>query len=329
MHSSSKKVLLLTIFLSLFTIFISFCAGIAGSVIGSHINTLNGSTFLDGGVFQTQTVIEENAVVDVASNASPSVVSIVITKDLPVYENYLYNNYGFLSPYRRQTGTKEQEIGSGSGFVISNDGLILTNKHVVEDTDAKYTVVFSDGDQIEAEVLARDSYLDVAIIKVATDKDLKPLTLGNSDEIRVGQTAIAIGNSLGEFSNTVSKGIISGLGRTILAADASNATSESLQNVIQTDASINSGNSGGPLLDISGNVIGVNVAMANNAENIGFAIPINDIKDVIESVTKYGEIRRPYMGVRYVPVTESVQEQYDLPFAYGVLLVSVQMVKKQ
>jgi len=322
MNSSSKKVFLVTFVLGIFIIFVSFCAGIGGAILGSTISTSQISSFTDGGTIQTNTVIEENAIVDVAESASPSVVSIIITKELPVYENYMYNSWGFMMPSREQTGTEEQEIGSGSGFVISADGLILTNKHVVEDTDATYTVVFSDETQVEAEVLATDSYLDVAILQIDTDKELVPLSLGNSDELRIGQTAIAIGNSLGEFSNTVSKGIISGLGRTIIAENASTASSESLQNVIQTDASINSGNSGGPLLDINGNVIGVNVAMADGAENVGFAIPINSIKEIIDSVMQYGEIVRPYMGVRYIPITDSIKEEYELPLDSGALLVT-------
>jgi len=320
MNSSSKKVLLVTFLLGIAIVFLSFCAGIGGAILGSAISP-NASIFTDGGTIQTNTVLEENAVVDVAASASPSVVSIIITKDLPVYENYMYNRWGLLLPYREQTGTEEQEVGSGSGFVISSDGLILTNRHVVEDTDATYTVVFSDETQVEAEIVATDTYLDIAILRIDTDKELVPLSLGNSDVLRIGQTAIAIGNSLGEFSNTVSKGIISGLGRTIIARNATTASSESLQNVIQTDASINSGNSGGPLLDIEGNVIGVNVAMADGAENIGFAIPINSVKEIVDSVQRYGEIIRPYMGVRYIPITESIKEQYELPMDSGALLV--------
>src|SRR3989344_8920433 len=241
------------------------------------------------------TVDYEEAVVKAVEDGSKSVVSIIISKNLPVIEQCPYDPFSNLSPDVRQffgggfefsqpcqKGTKLEKVGGGSGFIVSNDGLILTNKHVVSDTKAEYTVITYDGKKYDAKVLARDSAQDLAIIKINAT-GLKPAKLGDSDSIKLGQTAIAIGYSLGEFSNTVSVGVISGLSRPITASGA-NIGAETIQGVIQTDAAINPGNSGGPLLNLKGEVIGVNTAVASGAENIGFAIPVNQAKRDIESV---------------------------------------------
>lgn len=236
----------------------------------------------------------ERAIIDVVRDASPSVVSIVISKNVPVYEQQFINPFddipGFTSPFQFQIprnvqkGTKYQEVGAGSGFIVSEDGLILTNKHVVLDKKADYTVITSNGKKYSAKVLALDPVQDLAIIKIQASliipeqvEKFPTIKLGDSNNIQIGQGAIAIGNSLGEFRNTVSVGIISGLGRTISASDKQ-GFSETLEDVIQTDAAINRGNSGGPLLNLKGEVIGVNVAMAQGAESVGFAIPINIAK---------------------------------------------------
>ncbi len=190
---------------------------------------------------------------------------------------------------------------------------------MVEDEEAEYTVILSNGEKFDAKVLAKDSFLDIAILKISA-KDLPVVNLGNSEKLEIGQTVIAIGNSLGEFQNSVSKGIISGLQRRINASD-SIGRSETLDQVIQTDAAINPGNSGGPLLNLKGEVIGVNVAMAEGAENIGFAIPINDAKEIYESVKETGQISRPYLGIRYMLINEAIQKENNLPFDYGALIV--------
>ena len=169
-------------------------------------------------------------------------------------------------------------MGGGRGFIVSGDGVILTNKHVVSDTEAQYTVLTNDGKKYSAKVLARDSNIDIAIIKVEAF-GLPTIKLGNSDSIQVGQTAIAIGNALGEFRNTVNVGVISGLSRNITASGG--GLTEAIYNVIQTDASINPGNSGGPLINMRGEVIGINTAIAQNAQSIGFAIPVNQIKKIV------------------------------------------------
>ncbi len=234
------------------------------------------------------TVDYEQAVIKAVEQASPAVISITISKNVPIIEQCPYNPFSDLPPEFQQffgqgfefyqpcqKGTELQEIGGGSGFIISPDGLIVTNKHVVFDEKAEYTVFTNDGKKYKAEILARDSSRDLAIIKISA-QNLPVLQLGDSDSIKLGQTAIAIGNALGEFRNTVSVGVISGLSRRVTASGGD--TSETLEGLIQTDAAINAGNSGGPLLNLKGKVIGINVAMVSGAQNIGFTIPINQVK---------------------------------------------------
>jgi serine protease Do len=277
----------------------------------------------------------EEAITQAVANVSPAVVSIIVTKDLPVMEKYFqeYNPFGdddffrqffgdefnFQVPQYRQNGTEETEIGGGSGFIVSSDGLILTNKHVAADEKADYTVLTNEGEKIPARVLARDPIEDIAVLKI--DKtNLPAVKLGNSDNLKIGQTVIAIGNALGEFRNTVSAGIISGLKRS-LTASSGLGQSENLAEVIQTDAAINQGNSGGPLLNLNGEVIGINVAMALGAENIGFSLPINRASRDLEQVKQSGKISYPFLGVRYALVTLEIQKQNKLPVDYGALII--------
>ncbi len=273
----------------------------------------------------------EQSVIDAVKNASPAVISIIISKDLPIIENCPFNPFfnfpdefqdffqGFNFNQKCQTGkTQKKEIGGGSGFIVSKDGLIVTNKHVVSDDAASYTVLTNDGKKYNAKVLAKDPVQDLAIVKINAPKDLPVIKIGNSDSVQLGQTAIAIGNALGEFRNTVSIGIISGLSRSI---DASSANSlEHLDGLIQTDAGINPGNSGGPLINLRGEVIGINTAVAQNAENIGFAIPINQAKRDIKSVEKTGKIEVPFLGVRYIMINDEIAEKENLPIKYGALI---------
>ncbi len=263
---------------------------------------------------------QEDAIVNVVQSVSSAVVSVVATKDIPVIEQYYTDPFGFgiPIPQYQQKGTEKVQVSSGTGFFVSSDGLIVTNKHVVLDTEASYSIIMNDGSKLNAKVLARDPFVDIAILKVEGDK-FNPIALGNSDNLKTGQTVIAIGNALGEFQNTVSKGIISGLNRDVAVSD-SQAGTEDLQQLIQTDAAINKGNSGGPLLDLSGRVIGVNVAMAQSAENIGFSLPINIAKRDIEDAKEFGMIKYPYLGVRYQLITSQVKEVMKLSVDYGLLL---------
>ncbi|OGZ31852.1 MAG: hypothetical protein A2V69_03780 [Candidatus Portnoybacteria bacterium RBG_13_40_8] len=272
---------------------------------------------------QKQIVSIQETIPQIVKEASPAVVSIIISKYVPVYEQGYYNPFGENSPFDiripiiREKGKELKEVGGGTGFIVSSNGLIATNKHVVLDDEAEYTVLTNDGEKYEAKVLARDPIQDIAIIKIEAN-DLPTVKLGNSEKLEIGQTVIAIGNALGEFRNTVSSGIISGLLRTITASGG--GISEQLEDIIQTDAAINPGNSGGPLLNLYGEVIGMNTAVVQGAENIGFAIPINKVKrDIIDVETK-GRIAYPFLGVRYVLVTKAIAESNKLPVDYGALI---------
>lgn len=335
---------------SLKTIIAGFIGGLLAVAIVSSTNVASANFFKDlfkGFGSQTEeanTEIEEkpaytaaidyeNAVIKAVETASNSVVSVVISKDLPILERCAYDPFndipfgfedffgdGFGSPFSRQCEsgkTQKREIGGGSGFIISEDGMILTNKHVVEDEKAEYTVLTNDGNKYPAKVLARDPVQDLAVIKIEKT-GLTPAALGDSDGIKLGQTAIAIGNALAEFRNTVSVGVISGLARSITAQGF--GSSEDLNDLIQTDAAINPGNSGGPLLNLRGEVIGINTAVASGAQSIGFAIPINHAKRDIDSVKKNGKIVAAYIGVRYIAVTPEIAEKQKLEVDYGALV---------
>ena len=276
---------------------------------------------------------QEEKIINMVNAVSPAVVSIIITKDLPIFEEYYispFEEFEFKIPQYRQKGTEKKEIGGGTGFIVSTDGMVLTNKHVVLDEEADYTVLTNDGRKFSAKVLARDPVQDLAILKIETEKNIneegnlieKPFSvvkLGDSDVLQIGQTVIAIGNVLGEFRNSISVGVISGLGRTITASGG--GLVETIEDVIQTDAAINKGNSGGPLLNLKGEVIGINTATVLGAQSIGFAIPVNKAKKDIEQVKTLGKIVYPFLGVRYVIITEKIQKENDLPISYGAWVI--------
>lgn len=244
----------------------------------------------------------EALVVAVVKKADPAVFSIVVSKDVPVIEQYYeeWNPFkdffggdfgGFQIPQYRQKGTENREVGGGTGFLVTAEGLALTNRHVVADETASYTALMNNGTKYEVEVVAKDPVLDLAVIRLTGAQPAGGypfLSLGNSDALDVGESVIVIGNALGEFRNTVSVGIISGLSRSITASDAS-GKAETLEEVIQTDAAINPGNSGGPLLSLAGEVVGVSVAIAQGSQSIGFALPVNLAKSSLASVEKYGK----------------------------------------
>jgi len=289
-------------------------------------------TFLEPALLPVAEEKEESqpmSIADIAELVSPAVVSVIVSKYVPVLEEYYYNPFeefeqfygqpfGFQIPQYREKGRELQEVGGGTGFIVSSDGLIITNKHVVYDEDAEYTVLTNDGKKYPAPVLARDPIQDIAILDISAT-GLPTVKLGNSDELRIGQTVIAIGNALGEFRNTVSVGVISGLARSVTASGG--GMTEQLEEVIQTDAAINQGNSGGPLLNLYGEVIGVNTAMAMGAENIGFAIPVNKVKKDISDIKTKGKISYPFLGVRYILINKTLQEKNNLPVDYGVLVI--------
>ena len=343
------------LFEAIFLIIVSCVAGFMAGIISIHyfqnqineflqkieINLPTAENPLQNGQEYVSSFYYEQAIIDTVKEASPSVLSIIISKDLPVYEQQWispFGEFGFEIPQYVQKGTEKKEVGGGTGFIVSEDGLVLTNKHVVSDKKAEYTVLTNDGQRYTAKVLALDPVQDLAIIKIEIpeknseeettgdfQKDLekkkfKAIKLGDSSGIQIGQSAIAIGNALGELRNTVSVGVISGLERTISASGAG-GFSETLEDIIQTDSAINAGNSGGPLLNLKGEVIGVNTAMAQGAEGIGFAIPINKAKRDIEQVIKNNKIVYPFLGVRYVLINDETKEKNDLPVNYGAWVI--------
>lgn len=245
-------------------------------------------------------VYEESVITKVIENSLPSVVTVGLNKTLITGGTIEINPSNPLSPFRQTPGKQEEvEQNIGSGFIISSDGLIITNKHVVADTKATYNVITNDKKKYSVEKIYRDPLNDVAILKINAT-GLKALSLGDSSNLKLGQLVVAIGTPLGEFTNTVTNGIISGLGRGITAGSPFEGFVEKLDNVIQTNAAISPGNSGGPLLNSAGQVVGVNTAIAQGGQNIGFAIPINVIKDVVEGFRQRGSsFERPYIGVRY------------------------------
>lgn len=254
---------------------------------------------------------EESVVIDTVKKVGPSVVTIVV--DLPARTNESFNLGPFSIFGLEEPKTTDPEPRNiGSGFVVSSEGLIVTNKHVVSDFEAKYQILTSSDKTYNIEKIYRDPLNDIAILKVSA-QDLKPVELGGSSNLQVGQFVIAIGTALGEFRNTVTTGVISGLGRGITAGSAFEGFAEKLDNVIQTDAAINPGNSGGPLLNSSSQVIGINTAVAASGQNIGFALPVDVIKTTLENFNKGGQFNRAYLGVSYRMLDKEIASLNDLP----------------
>ncbi len=315
--------------------------GVAGGVIGAGVAGSGGFGQWLEDVFSTAppsvgttasesvplAVEEESATTDVVAAASPAVGSIIINKDLSKYYNLTGPDvfsfpdfFEFGSPSSGTGADGLQQVGAGTGFLVSPDGYVLTNKHVVSGAeDEAYTFITSDGTSYDAKVIGTDPFNDLAVVKIE-GTDLPYLTLGDSDSLKNGQTVIAIGNTLSEYSNTVTKGVISGIGRRIEAGDG-NGQSETIENALQTDAAINRGNSGGPLLNLAGQVVGINTAVDFEGQLIGFAIPANVADPVIDSARAEGRIIRPYLGIRYRIVTKEFAEQNDLAAEYGALIV--------
>ncbi|MBI2097076.1 MAG: trypsin-like peptidase domain-containing protein [Candidatus Sungbacteria bacterium] len=278
----------------------------------------------------------EATVEEAIKTALPAVVSIVIAKDEKEVAREIseenWKDIEKIAAEEKAPATRKEimshlprtedgkvRVGWGSGFFVSPNGHVLTNKHVVVDAEAEYIVKTVSEDTHTAKVLARDPLNDVAVLKIE-GKDFPTIRFGDSNKIQLGQTVIALGNALGEFQNTVSAGIISGLSRFLTNVLDSAGESEHLRGLIQTDAAINPGNSGGPLINLHGEVIGINVATVFGAENISFAIPINRAKRDIADVFKFGRIRKPMLGIRYVPVTAELQKKLKLPVSHGLLV---------
>ncbi len=250
----------------------------------------------DGNKTVTQ---QESDIAAVASKVSPSVVSITTSVQT-----------------RSLNGTTSQQ-GAGTGIIISKNGYIITNNHVIEGS-TNVTVIDNDGNTYKnVTVLGRDPLNDAAFLKIDANKTFTPAEIGDSSTVRIGQQVVAIGNALGQYQNSVTSGILSGTGRPVTASSEDGSSSENLVDLLQTDASINPGNSGGPLLNLAGQVIGMNTAVANNANGIGFAIPINSEKGVMEGVVANGKIQRSFLGVNYIGITPEIAAQYNLPVTTG------------
>jgi len=264
---------------------------------------------------------QDSPIPKVVKKVLPAVVSIAVSKMLPIFESPFGGGEGELFPFLIPRGKKKIKVGGGSGFIVDPSGIILTNRHVVSDPQAEYVVVVNEEEKYPAKILARDPIRDIAILKI-NGENLPTVKLGDSSKLELGQTAIAIGNALGTFQNTVSVGVVSGLSREITAGDIITQKTTRLRGLIQTDAAINPGNSGGPLIDINGEAIGINAAMVFMAENIGFALPINNAKKDLEDVKKYGRIRQPFLGVRYLLLNKELKEKFNLPIDHGALVIS-------
>lgn len=299
-------------------VMICVSAGFGGGYIASYGRSpqTNGRPVISA-ENQKSVLSESQLISAIAKTAAPSVVSINVTS----VANNAADIFGFGSG-------RSQVESAGTGIIISEDGYIVTNRHVIPAGSNSISVVLSDGTELdEVELVGRTNdgdSLDVAFLKIKNTKGkkLQKAILADSSKVQVGDKVVAIGNALGQFQNTVTSGIISGFGRSVQAGDSSgNGSSESLQNLLQTDAAINEGNSGGPLLNINGEVIGINTAIAGGAQNIGFSIPINDVQGLIKSVLTKGKLERPYLGVRYISLTDDYAYQLNLNTKRGAYIL--------
>jgi serine protease Do len=295
---------------------IAALSGFAGGWVESHSQNgvVSGSLSGQKKIITTQSQL----ISQIAKTVGPSVVSVNVSITGDASGQAGFGLFGFAQP--------EQEQAAGTGIIISKD-IIVTNRHVVPDGTTSVSVTLSDGTELKnVSIIGRtgdgDS-LDVAFLKVNDTKGhkLTPAVIGDSSTVQVGDDAVAIGNALGQFQNTVTSGIISGYGRSVQAGSSSgNSSSENLVDLFQTDAAINEGNSGGPLVNLNGQVIGINTATAGNAQNIGFAIPVNDVKGLMKQVVKTGKFSRPYLGIAYIPLTADVAGEYGLSVQNGAFI---------
>ncbi|MCL4387114.1 MAG: trypsin-like peptidase domain-containing protein [Patescibacteria group bacterium] len=297
-NTKEKKLLLSVAF---FAFLFGFLGSIAGLKLYGKFDALK-SLIPSQIITQNLKVNESSAVIDAVNKVNPSVVSITS-------EQSQLDFFGQIS----------QSKSSGTGFIVTRDGLIITNKHVVQDDKASYSVFTSDGKEYKAKIKAKDPLNDIAFLTIDA-KNLTPVDIGDSSNLKVGQQVIAIGNALGQYQNTVTTGIVSAIGRAVPVGDENSANSETLENVIQTDAAINPGNSGGPLINLAGQVVGINTAIDSGGQLIGFAIPINMVKNAIVSVQENGKVVRPYIGIRYIPITKEFASRNNLEQTSGVLV---------
>lgn len=306
---------------------VGLLAGFVGGVAGSRWSELSSGETQLSQTPQAQniTITEDSAVIDVVKKASPAVVSIVGEKMVSGRQflgeiDPFFEFFGLPKQRPQQNPSSKprlQQVSAGSGFFVTSDGLVMTNKHVVDDETTQYKIVTNDKRSLSAKVVAIDPVNDLAILKVE-GSNFPTLSLAEG-EINIGQRVVAIGFSLGQYQNTVTTGVVSGIGRSITAGNS--GESEQLEGVIQTDTAINPGNSGGPLLNVTGQVLGINTAIDREGQLIGFAIPASDAKFALDSFKKNGAIKRAYLGVRYVLLDKELAEEQKLPKDYGALII--------
>ncbi len=301
--------------LSWIIVFLSLLGWIVGSFIGQKIYSTNGAVPKNTNVVKTEKSIQitdlQNTITGLVKNVSPSVVSIIIKKDLTLYRSDVF--WFFQEP----VGTVRQKVGGGTGFFITKDGKIITNKHVVIDETAEYVVITNDGKEYEAQVLARDPITDLAVVQVQSKKEFTPLEfISKNDDINIWEFAIAIGNALAEFQNSVSFWVVSGKNRSIADQNVH------LSGLLQTDAAINPGNSGGPLLNLDTKVIGINTAIVNGSEGLWFALALNKEKVdfMLSSIKKYGEIKKPFIWIWTIALSPRVSQQLWVKQESGALI---------
>lgn len=301
----NSKILSLVVFCGL--------AGFFGGWLGSRLDGSNFGRPITTAQKQSYVSNESELITQIAKDVGKSVVSIDVESQTSVQT--------FFGEF------PQSQKGAGTGFIVSDQGIIVTNRHVVPAGTTQVSITMADGTKYNnVQVIGRtndSSTLDLAFLKI-TDlkgKKVSALQLGDSSKMQVGDRVVAIGNALGQFQNSVTSGILSGYGRDVTAGDQFGGSTESLIDLFQTDAAINPGNSGGPLVNINGEVIGINTAIAGNGQNIGFAIPINDAKGLISSVLASGQLLQPYLGVRYVSITDDIAYQYNLSTNRGAYVV--------
>lgn len=313
-------------------------AAMMGSVAGAVTSFVLASQFGSLALFQSpgavlspeavesrivELIEEESATIAVVERVTPAVVSIVVKQPRGAVRGNGTALFGgslyFSQPLDDEAAAELVEVSSGTGFFVTSDGYVLTNRHVVDEEEASLVVVNNDGEELPATIVDIDPLQDIAVLRVEGE-DFPTVTMGDSDAIRIGQTVIAIGNTLSEFRNTVTKGVVSGINRRVTAGDAYNA--EVIEQAIQTDAAINPGNSGGPLINLLGEVIGINTAVSFQGESVAFAIPINEAKLAVADVREFGRIVRPWLGVRYVLVSPEVGTEVESLYEVGALIVS-------
>ncbi len=266
---------------------------------------------------------KKSTIEEIAEKVCPAVITIAASKGLPRIEGFYslpYNNQNYIVPKLKGNKKFETKVGGASGFIVSSDGYILTSSHVVSDQEASYSAVLEPTKKYPVQIMSRDPLNDIAVLKIEGEK-FPFLDLGDSSKIRLGEQVVAVGNPLGEFYDTISAGIVSGLSRLINAQSGPMEKATRLKGLIQTDAAINPGNSGGPLINMEGKVIGINTAMVTGAQNLGFAIPINYAKKDFKEIKEFGKIKRPFLGIKYIILNKEIAEQNDLPVSHGALII--------